>query len=641
MSGLVGVTGPACTWDEREWLERATAFMAFRGPDHQQTWHDDRAGLGHALLATTPEERGTRQPASLDGQVWIAGDVRLDARLALVRKLRSRGCEASSALPDAELVLHAYHAWGDRCLEHLAGDFSFAIWDRRVSRLFAARDQFGVGQLFYAVVGEQLLFSNTLECLLLHAGVSDANDELAVGDYLAMGTGSDSSATTFQQIRRVPPGHALGWSPGKCTITRYWSAPEPGDFLRYPRQGDYADRFRELLTESVSDRLRTTRLSLQLSGGMDSTSIAVVAHRLLQEAGAPFSLHALTVDHGDLMPGEAGYAKQVAATLTGEYEVLLAASYPEHDPAEPPDWLPPEPCHFMGSALKLEVGRRAAHHARVVFTGIGGDPLLRFFPSYWLSWLAGGQVTRVASAVREHVRLFDRPPPLHLRSLARERRFRRAEIHRALPEWLEPAFVRDTALAERSTAARRRDWNASTASGMGVSPLWSNMFHWCDPGFTRMPVRFRHPFFSVALLEFVGSIPPLPWLSRKSILREAMRGLLPDPVRKRPKAFLERHSEGRSAPPRAPAPDVGQFLDQVQGLERFIRVDRLRQTLLRAQHPHGRPDPELAFSISFAGWLRHRSRPRQAKEVPATPSRSHHTVPVASVVPTLTRWRSR
>jgi asparagine synthase (glutamine-hydrolysing) len=630
VSGFVGVVGPACTWDEREWLERATAYMAFRGPDHQQTWHDDHAGLGHSLLATTPEEKGSQQPASLDGEVWIAGDVRLDARLRLVRELRSRGCQASPALPDTELVLHAYSVWGDRCVERLTGDFAFAIWDRRASRLFAARDQFGGGQLFYAVVGEHLLFGNTLECLLLHPGVSDALDELAVGDYLARGTGSDSSATTFQQIRRVPPAHVLSWLPERCAISRYWSAPEAGAFLRYPKPGDYADRFRELLTESVSDRLRTTRLSLQLSGGMDSTSIAVVAHRLLQEAGMPFSLHALTVDHEELMPGEADYARQVAATLTGEHEVLLAASYPELDPAEPPDWLPPEPCHFMGSELKVDVGRRAARHARVVFTGIGGDPLLRFFPSYWLSWLAGGHLTRIGSAAQEHLRLFNRLPPLHLRSLVRERRLRRGEVRRPLPEWLEPAFVRGTELAERTRAARLRHWKGLCASGMATVPLWSNMFHWCDPGFTRLAVRFRHPFFSVALVDFVGSLPPLPWLSRKSILRESMRGLLPEPVRKRPKALLDGNHHASSPRRGGPAPAAVEFVERVQGLERFVRVDRLREALGRAQDPQCRLDPALTFSVSLAGWLRHRRRP-QAREVPATQRRSHQEVPVGAV----------
>lgn len=624
MSGFVGVVGPACTWDEREWLEQATAFMVFRGPDHQQTWHDDRAGLGHTLLATTPEEQGSQQPASVDGEIWIAGDVRLDARLALVRELRGQGRTVSTALPDAELLLHAYHAWGDRCLEHLAGDFAFAIWDRRASRLFAARDQFGVGQLFYAAVGELLLFSNTLECLLLHAGVSEAIDELAVGDYLAMGTGSDASATTYQQIRRVPPGHALSRSPERCTITRYWSAPEPGDFVRYPTPGDYADRFRELLTESVSDRLRTTRLSVQLSGGMDSTSIAVLAHRLLQEAGTPFSLHALTVDHGDLMPGETGYASQVAATLAAEHEVLVAASYPAHDPAEPPDWLPPEPCPFIETGMQHDIGRKASRHARVVFTGIGGDPLLRFFPSYWLSWLADGRVTRLASSIREHFRLFNRRPPLHLRSLIRERGFRHREINRKLPGWLEPAFVRDTGLGERSRAARRRIWNGLDAFGMGTLPLWSNAFLWCDPGFTRIAARFRHPFFSVALIDFVRSLPPLPWLSRKSILREAMRGMLPEPVRRRPKAFLDNHP-GDHPQRRGPSPDDLPLLERVPGLQRFIRLDGLRESLLGAEGPQGRPDPSLVFALSFAGWLRHHRRPE--------PIRSAFIAPAGALCP--------
>ncbi|HEV8148652.1 MAG TPA: hypothetical protein VGP61_00560, partial [Gemmatimonadales bacterium] len=262
MSGFVGLvgSGPA----ERDWLEQATRFLEFRGPDARGTWHGETAALGHALLATTREEQGRAQPLSLNGDVWLTGDIRLDARAELVGRLVGCGRPASLSLPDAELVLHSYHAWGDRCLERLAGDFAFAVWDQRSRRLFAARDHFGVSQFFYAMIGKQLLFSNTLDALLLHPGIPDALDETALGDYLVSGWGCEPAATVFAGIRRLPPAHCLSRSDGHFEIRRYWTIPPPGPLIRYSRPETYAEHFLALLREAVADRLRTDRVSAQL-----------------------------------------------------------------------------------------------------------------------------------------------------------------------------------------------------------------------------------------------------------------------------------------------------------------------------------------------------------------------------------------
>src|SRR5262245_3062978 len=98
---------------DRDLLERMTASLACRGPDAQATWDDGPAGLGHALLRTTAESEGEHQPCSLDGRVWITADARIDDRANLISKLAGHGREAAPDNPDVELVLHAYHVWGE------------------------------------------------------------------------------------------------------------------------------------------------------------------------------------------------------------------------------------------------------------------------------------------------------------------------------------------------------------------------------------------------------------------------------------------------------------------------------------------------------------------------------------------------
>ena len=120
-----------CSWIKAQWnagtLQALTDSLAFRGPDARQIWVDGPVGFGHTLLKTTAESETEHQPFSLDGATWIVADARLDARPDLIAKLESR--HGLGDAPDVELLLRAYLAWGEQCVDHFLGDFAFAIWD--------------------------------------------------------------------------------------------------------------------------------------------------------------------------------------------------------------------------------------------------------------------------------------------------------------------------------------------------------------------------------------------------------------------------------------------------------------------------------------------------------------------------------
>ena len=151
MSGIVGIVHFDGAPVDRHLLGQMTAFMTSRGPDAQQIWVEGNVGFGHTLLKTTDESEHERQPFTLDGRVWIVADARVDARRELVPQLQAHGHES---LPpnatDVELILRAWQTWGENCVEHLLGDFAFAIWDGPRQRLFCARDHLGVKPFFYA-----------------------------------------------------------------------------------------------------------------------------------------------------------------------------------------------------------------------------------------------------------------------------------------------------------------------------------------------------------------------------------------------------------------------------------------------------------------------------------------------------------
>src|SRR5437870_3710361 len=164
MSGIVGVVNTDGAPIDPSLLTAVTEALRFRGPDGQRMWIDGNVGFGHTHLATTDEALREQQPCTIDGHVWITADARIDGRDDLKHALDARGCAADAAANDAELILHAYAVWGERSVEHLIGDFSFAIWDRPRRRLFCARDRSGIKPFFYAHRGRVLILSNTLDC---------------------------------------------------------------------------------------------------------------------------------------------------------------------------------------------------------------------------------------------------------------------------------------------------------------------------------------------------------------------------------------------------------------------------------------------------------------------------------------------
>ncbi len=537
MSGIVGLVNLDGSPTDRGLLGRMTRSLAPRGPDQQATWADGPAGLGHALLRTTDESEGERQPLTLDGAVWVTADARIDDRAALVDKLAGQGRAASLGRPDAELVLHAYHAWGERCVGHLLGDFAFAVWDGRRRRLFCARDHFGVKPFFYAHVGDRFVFSNTLNCVRLHPDVSDELNDLAIADFLIFHRNQDVATTAFAAVRRLPPAHSLTVADGTARLIRYWTVPFDGE-VRYRRQEEYAEHLRDLLRRAVEDRLRSRRVALLMSGGMDSSAIAAVARRLASPGRQSVDLKAFTVVFDSLIHDEERHFAGLAAeALDIPSDFLRADGYRLYEGWDRPELHTPEPSGWPCMLTHRDLLRRVAAHGRVVLTGQGADPAMHGSSAYALSLLTSGAWGRLAADVVTSLRR-RYLPKLGLR--ARLRRWRRGPRLTTLPAWLRPGLADRLGLAERCRQAsqprtprharRPESWRELT------SAFWPYMLEDNDPGVTGVPVEYRHPYFDVRVLSWLLAIPPLPWCDNKEVLRSAMAGLLPEPVRRRPKA---------------------------------------------------------------------------------------------------------
>ncbi|MCB0185331.1 MAG: asparagine synthetase B, partial [Caldilineaceae bacterium] len=335
MSGILGVINLDGAPVDRKQLVQMTNYMAFRGPDHQDIWLKQQVGFGHTLLRTTFEAEREQGITTLDGQVWITADVRLDGREELIGKLAAKGRQLEAQVTDVELVLHAYHLWGEDALDHLMGDFAFGIWDERAQRLFCAHDHFGVVPFYYAKVKNCLIFSNTLNALRLHPAVSDTLNEQTIGDFLLVGYYPNLTTTTFADIQRLPPAHSLVWAGDALAIRRYYQLTEETNSVHYRRPAEYIQHFQSIFDQAVADRLRTAKAGTFLSGGMDSTSIAVTAQALLRATGKPFDFRAYTIVYEHLVTDQEGYyAGLVAEASAIPIEYLVAETYLQAPPLD-------------------------------------------------------------------------------------------------------------------------------------------------------------------------------------------------------------------------------------------------------------------------------------------------------------------
>ena len=282
MSGICG----AWSFDgSRSELGPMLALLERRGPDGTHAWAHESVTLGHSSLATTPEALIEVLPLN-DGnsRCTITADVRLDNREELIDQLELDA--ESRMIGDGELILRAYLKWGEDCVDHLLGDFAFAIWDPSKERLFCARDHMGMRQLIYHhAPGRLFAFATEADALVAHPSVPQRINQGRIADYLDELEGLDLTSTFFEEVVRLPPAHLLSVDSDGLSLRRYWTL-QPGHELKLETDQAYADAFLSVFTEAVRCRLRSAGpVGSMLSGGLDSNSVAAVAAALLAETG--------------------------------------------------------------------------------------------------------------------------------------------------------------------------------------------------------------------------------------------------------------------------------------------------------------------------------------------------------------------
>jgi len=379
------------------------AAQAQYGPHGPQTRALGHAAFGRNLYRLLPEDRFDLQPLVDPSGRWLfAGDVRVDHRNELLGRL---GQPNDAEIADAELVFRAYCAWGDRLLDWVVGDFAFGIWDFQEECLTLVRDTAGQRPLHYHVGDTFAAFASMPQGLHAAPGVHRQLDRGEVAAFIA-DVPRATSSSFFRGISRVPAGHVVRIRRGGVEARSYWSIP--GREIRYPKQSDYVEAFREQLDRATKARLRGAEslVGTHLSAGLDSSAVAATAARLAAPGGGRVIAFTSAPRAGFTGPSIAGRIADESGIAAA-----VAAQYPnmEHVVIRPEGATPLDligahaqyfqepvghPCNFVWWAAAHEEAK--ARGLSVMLTGeagnltisAGGLPMLAEFirTGRWLKW---------------------------------------------------------------------------------------------------------------------------------------------------------------------------------------------------------------------------------------------------------------
>ncbi len=578
-----------------ERLEAMADQLKVRGPDSSETAYHGPIGLAHTLLKTDPTQVTVTQPLTFDGEIWIVADARIDAQADLIRLLRGKNRNVDHrSVTDAELILHAYHAWGNECVEHLLGDFAFIIAHPKQNRLFCARDQLGVKPLFYAVEGGCAIVSNVLDSVRTHPAVSSELCDGFICDFLLFGWNTNVQATAFKSIHRLAPAHTAEFTRDGVKTHRYWRVQVPNE-IRHRRPEEHIEGFVEVFEAAVRDRLRSNRLIVSMSGGLDSTAIAATALPILKQESPTASLHALCIVYDRIMPDRERHFASLAAEHMGlPIDFIVADDLPLFGPEwDGPNFQTPEPSQRYFPANRLFNNLVHARGSSVVLSGEGGDEALKTAPQYYPRLLRDLRFGRWLADVCRHIAVLRRLPPIGLRTALFHRPWswvrgnHKSNVEPQFPGWLNPEMVQDRSLLDH--------WHwfwqygkdiASNAPG-GLLAIDSFMLPSAldqhDGDSLRGGYESRFPFLDLRVLNYCWSIPPIPMRFEKELLRRAIKDRLPETVARRRKQGL------------ASCPLLAQkdrlTLTRPEGLPRNAQIDRFLQK-----------EPSVATKIEKLNW---------------------------------------
>lgn len=544
MCGIAGYHGlPA----DPALLERMNAHQQHRGPDGDGICVDGPCGLAHRRLSIIDIAHGQQPMDTADGRYAIAYNGEVYNYLDLRGELEALG-RTFTTDSDTEVVLQAFAQWGADAFDRFNGMFGLAIWDRHEQRLTLARDHFGIKPLYVAMVpnpsgeGEALLFSSEIKPILASGLYEKRVNDRSVYRYLRFRAHEDGTETFFEGIERLAPGEMLEADANgirRRMFTRLKEELLELASVQRPYDAAAAAEYKRRLVESVRLRLQSeVPVGTSLSGGLDSSAVAVIINQLLNE-GDSLSLSAVGARQNTfsaIFPGsindEEKYVDDVLDICTGHVEAHKILPTADEFKADLLDFIrtQEEPIISSGPYAQYQVMREATKHVTVLLDGQGADEMMAGYIPYYFVYLRQLRAQGATLAAAELAKSLD-----VLYRLGRFKLKAKVKLKKSIPT---------THLLNRDFVAAHRGERYSSEGANLKKRLVEDLFHnslpsllrYEDKNTMRFSLEGRVPFLDKEVLKFIFSLSDEAIIKdgwNKRVLRDATRGLLPESINRR------------------------------------------------------------------------------------------------------------
>jgi asparagine synthase (glutamine-hydrolysing) len=552
MCGIAGLLAPSSLGRVSSVLKSMAGAIAHRGPDDEGFFVkelntcDLTVGLAHRRLSIIDLDAGHQPIGNEDGSIQVVFNGEIYNYQLLRKELIGLGHQFKTA-SDTETIVHAYEEYGDQCVEHFRGMFSFAIWDSTRERLFLARDRFGKKPLFYCKTGNSFLFASEIKSILQFPDIKKTVNRDAVWEYLSYRYVPGPN-TLFQDIKKLQPGSCLVWEKGELTNWSYYTPPDCFNLNVDTALGDVVGGFLDKLDEAVRIRMVSdVPFGAFLSGGIDSSAIVALMSRYSE-----FPVKTFSVGFSESKYSELGYAKTIADQFkTEHYELKVSQDNlmdelprlvrfrdaPISEPSDIPIYL---------------LSKEARKTVKMVLTGEGSDEFLGGYPKHVFERYAG-IYQLVPSILRSGLM-----EPLVQSLPYRFRRVKTAVHNLGLDDWQErmagwfgamSSKERELLVGHRlghmvnmeSSSTNCKNDNTALRKILcfdQTSWLPDNLLERGDRMTMAASLEGRMPFMDHELSAYVSALPDnfrVRGSTTKWILREAMKRLLPLQILERPK----------------------------------------------------------------------------------------------------------
>jgi asparagine synthase (glutamine-hydrolysing) len=477
--------------------------------------------FGHRRLSIIDLSSYGHQPMSNDDRtVWITYNGEIYNYIELREELQKAG-HIFHSRTDTEVIIHAYETWGEECLKRFNGMWAFVIWDSDKKRLFCARDRFGVKPFYYIYNSKQFVFASEIKSLL-KTGIQRKPDESLIFDYLAFGIQDHTEFTFFDGIKQLKPAHYLLIEEGSIKSAKYWGI-EVNEEIR--DNGDDGSEFYDLFNNSIQLRMRSdVPVGTCLSGGLDSSSIACVMNKMIPDKKMQKTFSSC---FDDMKFDERKYIEAVIEQTGAEKNYIFPKGIALLDEIQDLIYYQDEPFNSLSIYAQWNVMKKASQSVKVLLDGQGGDELLAGYLEYYASYFNTLFFKKKYFLLAKELFLF-----LSLHILAAYQLFSKMSLRQKRGELLSFEFT--SKYKDRNFKYADR-LSSKLLSDLTVTKLPA-LLHYEDRNSMAFSIESRVPFLDYRLVEYAASLP----LSRKVcngmtkvVLRDAMKGVIPESIRKR------------------------------------------------------------------------------------------------------------